>query len=75
MNDQSAGGMMISFGKNPQTTISGLIGLIGTIMTVIGTTFQPKPWAQIVLALGLALNGGNGVGNILSKDGHSAHGQ
>lgn len=75
MNDQSAGGMMTSLGKNPQTTMSGLIGLVGTIMAAIGAAFQPKPWAQVLMALGLALNGGNGVGNILSKDARNAHGQ
>lgn len=54
---------------NPKSTIAGYFGLIGTLLATIGAAFPSKPWAQMLLALGLALNGANGIGNIASKDG------
>lgn len=54
---------------NPRTTWSGIIGLIGTIMATIGAAFPMKAWAQIILAIGIALKGADSFGNIASKDG------
>lgn len=55
--------------QNTKTTLSGYVGLIGTVLAAIGAAFPTKPWAQMFLALGLALGGANGIGNIASKDG------
>ena len=54
---------------NPKTTLSGYIGLAGTLMAALGVAFPSKPWGQAILALGIALKGADSIGNIASKDG------
>jgi hypothetical protein len=59
--------------ENPKTTLSGYVGLAGTILASVGSVFAATPWGAALLAVGIALKGADSVGNILSKD-HDANG-
>jgi hypothetical protein len=54
---------------NPRTTISGYIGLAGTLLALIGGMRPESAWGQILLSAGIALKGADSVGNLLSRDG------
>ncbi len=55
--------------ENSKTTISGYIGLVGTVLMAVATAFPGKAWAQTLVTIGIVLTGANGVGNISAKDG------
>lgn len=55
--------------NNPKTTVSGYIGIVGSLLMSVGLAFQAKPWGQALLLAGTALSGANGVGNVLARDG------
>ena len=55
--------------NNPNTTLSGYLGLVGTLMAAVGAAFPGKSWAQTLLALGIFIKGADSVGNINSRDG------
>lgn len=55
--------------ENPKTTISGYLGLLGTVLAAIGAAFPGKTWGQAVLATGIVLKGADSIGNIASQDG------
>lgn len=54
---------------NPKTTLSGYLGLIGTLMAAVGAAFPQKSWGQLLLTFGIALKGADSIGNISSRDG------
>lgn len=51
-----------------KTTIAGIVGLIGSILTSLAIAFPNKSWSQVAAAIGLALTGANGVGNIYAAE-------
>lgn len=55
--------------ENPKTTLSGYIGLAGTILAFLGASNPSKWWGQLLLQIGLALKGADSIGNITSQDG------
>jgi hypothetical protein len=55
--------------QNPHTTVSGYVGLAGTVLAALGAAFQGKAWGQALLGLGLVLKGADSVGNLASRDG------
>lgn len=55
--------------SNPKTTLNGYLGLLGTLLAVVGAAFPGKSWGQLMLALGIALKGADSMGNIASQDG------
>ncbi len=55
--------------SNPKTTLSGVVGLVGTLLAALGAACAGKAWGQALLAVGLALKGADSVGNLASKDG------
>jgi len=54
--------------ENPKTTITGVLGALGSILLAVGAGFQSKPWAQAVMVIGAALSGSSGVGAFYAPD-------
>ena len=54
--------------NHPQTTLSGVVGLAGTLLAAVGAAFPGKAWGQALLAVGIVLKGADSVGNLASAD-------
>jgi|SoiMethySBSTD1v2_1073268.scaffolds.fasta_scaffold283148_5 NAD-dependent SIR2 family protein deacetylase len=54
--------------ENPKTTVSGILGALGSVLLAVGTAFQSKPWAQTLMVVGAGLSGSSGVGTFFARD-------
>lgn len=56
--------------QNPKTTIAGYIGMLGTLLVIVGSLKPASSWGQALLQIGAVLSGGGAsVGAISAQDG------